>query len=218
MSLEKPEENALPVFSLPEMLVGAAVVLVIGVLSFSVVAAIKRSVAQSLESDVIEVSLPPRDELPGKIPPLESIDDPGGILEIVGKSIPPRREDDEFVSEVPIEALAIPKFVKTAKPLAKPKLSVETGEYPPHRFPMELRVSNPNDPSTWTMISVNGGPFTKFDAGALQIRPGDRISAYVRGDTREWIESEIVTGHYTLPPGGAKPYRAPVRRIKFGPR
>ncbi|MCP5550747.1 MAG: VWA domain-containing protein [Akkermansiaceae bacterium] len=96
--------------------------------------------------------------------------------------------------------------------LLPPAYSLPTGIYDAAEFPMTVAVSNPNHPSTWIMLSVNGAPFAEY-TGAVSVPAGARLIAYAEGDPAQFIKSPRVYATYrsnAAPPAPPEPLLPPV--------
>ncbi|MDF1814405.1 MAG: hypothetical protein P1V20_19525 [Verrucomicrobiales bacterium] len=192
--------------NLVTLIVYPSIVLIIGLISFSV------SLKWKLEAAKADSDLNSYPKIEDFLePPAPKKVDTYGLDYTVEKKEPIKVSlAPDFKNEVAPISLETTNQ-KTAK---VPELSYPGGVYPEASFPMRLQISNPNPLSTWVMVSMNGRSFIKYNYQTLYIDPGDTITAYVRGDTIEWEPSEIVEAKY-YKQQKVKKYRAPVRRITF---
>lgn len=124
----------------------------------------------------------------------ETVGLPSEEVETPTTPVIPGDSDFEILSEqtsIPVSLPAAPQL------LTKPQFSIPAGIYRETQFPLKVHVSNPNPGSTWVMISVNNRGYRELSAGrSVSINPGDRLRAYVRGDTEKWQTSETESAVY----------------------
>lgn len=91
------------------------------------------------------------------------------------------------VASVP-EAPLPPALAAPVK-LREPAILPGGGTFKPSEFPQTVTVSNPNDPSTWLMVSIDGGAYFKYSA-PLSITGNATLVAFATGSPDRWISSQ----------------------------
>ena len=182
-------------FERREIVVGAAIVLVVAAVSFGVTR--KLIGTDSVHYDAFSA---PVDGIAGS-----SISEALSEITTSQSGVSPK-------GEAPAKAGVLPGQ------LEKPLVHVSSGSFRRSDFPIPVRITNPNDESTWLMMSVNRGGFREFAGGLIRLHPSDYVEAYARGDTEQWFESETVSVYCRLkePPRKQRPVRVPVRKVRAG--
>ena len=195
-------------YSLGEVLVGIAIFTGITFLAFFIVLEARQYAAQARIA-------------PEELADAESSDDIGFLADIPEPEPVAEKYEESYLDSVDIDALALPVGLVTSNTstiepenLIAPRFSFKPGQYPRSQFPIKLNIINPNDNfSTWTMLSLNNGPFSKFSGGTIHVLPGDKVKAYIRGDTRLWNESQSISGEFSAL-AEVKDYKAPYKRVR----
>lgn len=111
-----------------------------------------------------------------------------------------RAPEPPMAPDPPVEGAAVPESplpAAAAPPvgLRAPAIAPGGGTYKPSQFPLTVTLTNPNDSSTWLMVSVNGGGFVKY-AGPLTLTADSTIRTYVTGDPARWINSNTASAWF----------------------
>ncbi len=84
--------------------------------------------------------------------------------------------------------------------LSAPAISPTGGSFPESDFPKTISVINPNDPSTWLLVSINGDPFAPY-TGPITLADAGALVAYAAGDPTYWVDSANASASFAkLPP------------------
>ncbi|NRB74486.1 MAG: VWA domain-containing protein [Verrucomicrobiales bacterium] len=126
---------------------------------------------------------------------LEYSDSPGWIWEFE-EGIAPVGNAPTVVATYEMEDSIPPPIPRRLTP---PLFSTAAGPYLETEYPLPIILSNPNDPATWIMVSVNGEPFVRYESPITLPGPGT-VVAFASGDPTYWISSDDRAGTYTQSP------------------
>lgn len=97
------------------------------------------------------------------------------------------------VAEVPESPF--PTALDAPRELREPVILPGDGTFKPSEFPETVTLSNPNDDSTWLMVSVGGGPFVKYSA-PLSLTGNTTVVAFAAGNPSRWISSKLASAAF----------------------
>jgi|GEM_PF-1047823 len=83
--------------------------------------------------------------------------------------------------------------------LTAPSFLPPGGTFPLSSFPLSVTLNNPNPPSTWIMLSTDGGATWNQFTGSVQVDPEDQLQVYADGDPAQWIKSATIGAYYRAP-------------------
>ena len=129
--------------------------------------------------------------------PLNYNDDKGWIWRYEDRAPPPPAGPTEVAVSDP-GSDPLPPAATLAR-LQAPVFNPSGGVSPFSDFPKPVTLLNPNDPSTWIEVSIDGGPFQEYTA-AIQVSPGTVVRAFATGDPALWIPSPLITQTYQSTP------------------
>lgn len=83
--------------------------------------------------------------------------------------------------------------------LRPPVFTPGGGLFKAGQFPASVSLGNPNDSTTWLMVSINGAGFVRYSA-PLSVPPDTRVVAFATGDPSRWINSSPSNALFQLAP------------------
>jgi prepilin-type N-terminal cleavage/methylation domain-containing protein len=121
---------------------------------------------------------------------------PGWIWAYNERSVPMSPGITPMTTTVVAES---PAPASTAAPsiLMPPVFTPGGGIFKAKQFPLSVTLGNPNDSSTWLMVSINGGSFVRYGA-PLSVPADSRLIAFATGDPTRWINSSTTHADYQL--------------------
>lgn len=102
-------------------------------------------------------------------------------------------------SEIPVTNVPNAEIPPPMTKLSPPQISIGSGTFTEDQMPLTVYLSNPNDPSTWIMFSINDGPFSEY-SGPITVTEATSVTAYAEGVSNLWITSDDVHASYQVSP------------------
>ncbi|MCB1089132.1 MAG: VWA domain-containing protein, partial [Verrucomicrobiae bacterium] len=97
------------------------------------------------------------------------------------------------VATVPSSPLPSPKSPPSI--LRAPVITPGGGIFRANEYPKAVTLTNPNDASTWLMVSINGGAFSIYSS-PITIGANSSVRAYATGDPKSWVNSSTASAYF----------------------